>query len=262
MRNKYREEGFALHSDPVVEEAKLLAAIKGMDRVRSGIYDTGRPPFESPWKPGDNPNVLCKMEQPQLADSAILDLISSKEIGELAAEATGAEMVQVWWVQLLYKPPQSNPEGPPTKVGWHQDWTYWKKAWEEGSELFTAWLALSDVREDCGPMQFVAGSHLWGELEGGDFHSQVNDLDGLCLPVEDPRVVSAILDPGGVSLHHRLTLHASGRNESSEPRRSFAIHLRTENSRLREDREGSLGDFVDDMEICPILFGRKSAHAF
>ena len=31
-----------------------------------------------------------------------------------------------------------------TNIGWHQDRTYWQE-WDDGSELFTAWIALSDV---------------------------------------------------------------------------------------------------------------------
>ena len=82
-------------------------------------------------------------------------------------------MVQVWWTQLLYKPPQA---AAPTNttIGWHQDRSYWG-AWEEGSELFTAWVALSDVTAESGPMKFVRGSHRWGFLEGSDFYGQDNE---------------------------------------------------------------------------------------
>jgi ectoine hydroxylase-related dioxygenase (phytanoyl-CoA dioxygenase family) len=46
-------------------------------------------------------------------------------------------------------------------VGWHQDWQYWRY-WEDDSELFTAWIAISDVQEDLGPVSFLVGSHQWG----------------------------------------------------------------------------------------------------
>jgi len=69
--------------------------------------------------------------------------------------------------------------------------------------------------------------------EGGDFFN-VN-LDGLKenMKVENKewKEVASVLSPGGVSLHHNLTLHGSGANRSSVPRRSIAIHLRTEKSR-------------------------------
>ena len=45
--------------------------------------------------------------------------------------------------------------------------------------------------------------------------------------------VPAIPPPGGVSLHHKFTFHGSDANVSNEPRRSLAVHLRTERSRLK-----------------------------
>ena len=40
----------------------------------------------------------------------------------------------------------------------HQDRNYCD-AWEEESELFTAWVALTDIQDDCGPMVYVRSSH-------------------------------------------------------------------------------------------------------
>src|SRR5204862_4210572 len=142
-----------------------------------------------------------KIEQPQFASQALRELLRYPALGQLAASVTGAERVQVWWVQLLVKP--ALPPGTPaaTNVGWHQDRYYWG-AWEEGSELFTAWIALSDVGEECGPMRFVRGSHRWGLVPENDFFQQ--DLSGqrsaISLPSgETWQEVAAILPPGGVS---------------------------------------------------------------
>ena len=74
-------------------------------------------------------------------------------------------------MQLLYKPSVDPDEITPTNIGWHQDRHYWQ-TWEEGSELFTAWIALSDVTAEAGPMKFVRGSHRWGLLSHSDFYGQ------------------------------------------------------------------------------------------
>ena len=63
---------------------------------------------------------------------------------------------------MLIKPPGSEKAG---RVGWHQDRQYWQR--DEG--LFTAWIALDDVKEESGPMQLVPGSHCWGFLGEDDF---------------------------------------------------------------------------------------------
>ena len=177
FQNAIEKTVFCAVLQPVMPAEVVDAAVAGMNAVRAGQYDTGCPPENSRWTPGDDPQTLCKIEMPQLASRAIMDLVAHPALGKLAAEVTGAKMVQVWWVQLLYKP-VGEPKGERvTNIGWHQDRYYWR-AWEDGSELFTAWIALSDITPDAGPMRFVPGSHRWGLLDI-DFGFQQQDLDTL-----------------------------------------------------------------------------------
>ena len=226
---RYQVDGFFLQTDPIIPLDLVQRASQGMDQLRAGHYETGIPPHASYWNPGDDPKKLCKIEMPQFANQAIMDLVSYPTIGVLAAELTGAEWVQVWWVQLLGKPP-ADPDGQ-TNIGWHQDRNYWG-SWEQGSQLFTAWVAVSDVTVDSGPMKFLRGSSKWGVLEGSDFYGQDHQAQQSVIQVpagEKWEEVAAILPPGGVSFHDNLTFHGSGPNLSNSMRRSFAIHLRTEN---------------------------------
>ena len=142
-------------------------------------------------------------------------------------------------------------------VGWHQDRQYWG-SWDDGSELLTAWVALSDVAMESGAMRFVRGSHKWGLVEGSDFYgqdhsAQMNEIQALEQRTWEE--VPAILPAAGLSLHHNLTLHASGPNVSGTPRRSFAIHLRTERSAPRGGRHEGLTRYLDDMTYCPVVYG-------
>src|SRR5947209_15206078 len=130
-REQYEADGFYLHPQPAIGADLVSRASAGMDALREGRYDTGRPPEPSHWSPGDDQAKLCKIEMPQFASRAILELVSHPALGALAAEITGARRVQVWWVQLLFKPP-SEGGAPATNVGWHQDRHYWQ-IWEEGS---------------------------------------------------------------------------------------------------------------------------------
>ncbi|MCY4118187.1 MAG: phytanoyl-CoA dioxygenase family protein [Caldilineaceae bacterium] len=260
-RQHYEQDGFYICTEPLIPLDLVERAVSGMDAVRAGNYDTGIPPRPSRWNPGDDLYALCKIEKPQIANRAIMELVSHPALGEKAAEVSGARAVQVWWVQLLYKPPSVPGQQPRTNIGWHQDYNYWG-AWEEDSELFTAWVALSDVSPEAGPMNFVAGSHRWGLSTESDFYSQeyaslretIRSAHG-----QEWREVPAILPPGSASFHQKLTFHGSGPNLSSQPRRSFAVHMRTENSRPKGDLRQGLTAFIDDPAFCPIVFGDAGA---
>jgi hypothetical protein len=260
-QRRYEADGFYLTPEPILPRGLVDRAAAGMDAIRHGEYDRGRAPQPSLWNPGDDENLLCKIEQPQFASQAIYDLFCHPALGETAAALTGAEeFVQVWWVQLLYKPATSPDGATNTNVGWHQDRYYWGQ-WEEGSELFTAWIALSDVRPESGPMRFVTGSHRWGLLEEGDFFAQDLSKHQGALALPDGAAweeAAAILPPGGVSFHDDLTLHGSGPNQGSGPRRSFAVPLRNERSRPVGDKREGLATFIDDPALCPIIWkGRR-----
>ena len=251
----YKADGFQLEPGPVLSADTVAAAVEGMDQVREGHYDTGQAPEESQWKPGDDPNALCKIEMPQMASRGIRALVSDCGLGAHVAEVTGSEAVQVWWTQLLYKPSATATSAP--VIGWHQDRYFWR-IWSHESNLFTAWVALSDVDEESGPMQFVRGSHHWGFTGEGTF--QATDFeatrDMITLPEgQQWEEVSALLPPGGVSTHHNLVFHGSGPNQSGRPRRSLAIHMRSEGSRPANGGREGLARHIDNLDICPVIHG-------
>jgi hypothetical protein len=248
----YQKDGFCVL--PVQLPRELVErTIPRMDAVIRGEYETGIEPERFDEGAAD-PTKLVKIDHPHWSDLTIRELISHPDLGRAVAEISGANMVQVWTVQLLFKPPTI--EGS-ANVGWHQDHYYWKTWWE--GDVFTAWVALSDVTAEAGPVRFVPGSQTWGDLPGGDFFS--GDLEALRANVQLPegaewKEQEVVLPPGGASLHHKLTLHGSGPNLSQLPRRSFAIHMRSEKSRpLSGEPKKNLG-YLDDHDLCPVIFQR------
>lgn len=183
IQQQYEQDGFLLHTEPVLDAELLDRAVRGCEAIRNGEFDTGELP-DGAYRLGANeisghstpdalrwlranPNALTKVEQPQIASTALREAIASPLLERLAAEIAGAQGVQVWWVQLLHKP-SADPGSARTTIGWHQDRRYWGD-WREDSETFTAWLAHSDVTVDAGPMIFVPGSHRWGLLDPAQF---------------------------------------------------------------------------------------------
>ncbi|MHB8717572.1 MAG: phytanoyl-CoA dioxygenase family protein [Candidatus Dormibacteria bacterium] len=248
----YQRDGFWI-TPPLLDDADLSNAVAVMDRIVAGDYLTGVAPNAVHWKPGDDPAAIVKIDDPQRSDPAVTELVSQPAIGEWAAALTGAEMVQVWAIQLLRKPPGG---AAGANVGWHQDDDYWSEWWD--GEVFTCWLALSDVTLEAGPMSFVPGSHRWGFIGAGNFFDQ--DLDGRRGGMKLPEgagwsEVAAVLPPGAASFHNRLTMHGSGPNTTSGYRRSYAIHLRTEKSRLKEGAPSYYRETLGDPALSPIIFG-------
>jgi len=250
-RAQYERDGYCF-APTIIPPELIERVIPRMDAVIAGEYETSVPPHSRRWNPGDNEGTLCKIDQPHLSDGTISELIGYSEIGRWAAGITGAKYIQAWAVQLLYKPPGGEQLG---NVGWHQDKQYWSY-WE--GEVFTAWVALSNVTEASGPMRFVQGSHKWGLRDGGDFFGSDHEAQRQAIQIpagEAWEEIPAILPPGGVSFHHPLTLHGSGPNRSTFPRRSFAIHLRTEKS--RPIAENYYVSHLDDQTVCPIIYQEK-----
>lgn len=251
MTSRYASDGVCL-APRVIDAALADSVADRMDAVMAGTYDTGLEPNARSMPPGRPGSDLVKIDQAHVCDETIRKAISSPEIGRWAAAATGARFVQVWATQLLYKPPSAAASG---NVGWHQDLQYWGPHFDAApGELFTAWLAISDVTPQAGPVRFVRGSQAWGLLEGSFFDKDLAAIRaGLDLPAGATwDEVEAILPQGAVSLHQSLVVHGSGPNLSSAPRLGFAIHLRTEKATPLPSAQ-AFGFDLDDTLNFPIL---------
>lgn len=250
----YESDGFCV-LDALVPDAVVREAIAGQDAVIAGRYETSFRPALYALR-SEDPAALVKIDEAHWCDTRIWNLVTHPAIGRAAAELTGADMVQVWATQLLYKPPGGRST---QSVGWHQDDTYWGTWWD--GEVFTCWVALSDVGPDSGPVCFVRGSHRWGFIEGGDFfHTDLeSQKGGYAKPAGASwEEVGALMPPGGASFHHRRTIHGSRPNTSGEPRRSFAVHLRTERSNPR-DTDIHFRRAAGDFETYPVIYTRPGS---
>jgi ectoine hydroxylase-related dioxygenase (phytanoyl-CoA dioxygenase family) len=252
IHSRFSRNGVLVIDHAVIPPDAVNAAFDAAGAVRAGIYSTDVPPNGTH---GCGEGQLCKINDAHIADRDIYRLVTSREIGQLAATATRASMVQVWATQLLIKPPT---KGDAANVGWHQDRQYWQ-SWDEPDGLLTAWVALSQVRESSGPVRFVVGSHAWGFLDSGDFFASDNDSIRNGIPVPDGErweETAAVLPPGGVSFHHSLTYHGSGPNVSRDDRVSVAIHLRTEKAHPVADYPDPYVTLshLDDPAVCPVIY--------
>jgi ectoine hydroxylase-related dioxygenase (phytanoyl-CoA dioxygenase family) len=246
----YERDGFCL-SAPILPE-DLVARVSGrMDAIVAGEYETGVPPHARHFSDDDPPDKIRKIDDAHLSDDTVYDVVSHPAIGRYVAETLGAQRVQVWATQLLIKPTTANPDSAPGNVGWHQDKQYWPY-WD--GEVFTTWIAISNVTGRSGCMRFVRSSHRWGFLNRGDFFAQ--DLEAQRATIVEQgkswEEVPAVLAPGAVSLHHCLTYHGSGPNCETWPRKSFAVHMRTEKS--KPIGQEYYTEHLDDPRHTPVIY--------
>jgi len=257
IREQYLHDGYC--TSPGLLPATLIEqASARMDAVIRGEYPTGIAPMRSPVS---GPRALHKIDQVHLSDPLLRDVCTHPAIGAMAAEITGAERIQLWAVQMLFKPAQGDDSG---GIGFHQDCWYWPY-WSEDSEVFTAWIALSDITSESGPMCVVPRSHTWGALSQGPIGAFTGGpilraAELPCLPAgAKVAEVPVLLPAGGVSFHHRLMLHGSGVNSSPRPRRAVALHLRTERSRPVQGASDYYVSHLDDPDHCPVIYERTAS---
>jgi len=137
-----------------------------------------------------------------------------------ASQLLGDKPVRFWHDQLFYKPAKKG-----GVVAWHQDYSYWTRT--KPIAHITCWCTLDDATIENGCLNYIPGSHKWGllpkpviagELTGiKDF---LNDEQKKELEHPQPAPVKA----GEAIFHHSLTLHGSGENKSTQPRRAFVVN--------------------------------------
>lgn len=225
----YKEQGYWL-SPKLFSDNELEEFREHHRNVVAGEYETNRPPLSREPQPGDI-SRLVQVNNAYWTDATIARLVLDTRIGRIAARLAGVQGIRLWHDQLLYKPPQSGAAG---NIGWHQDQGYWQCL--DSAAALTAWVALADVDEENGCMEFVPGSHKWGLL--GEDHFYQQDVDAQIKRIEAKtgqtfRTAPGLLPAGCVSFHHNLTIHGSRANVSNHPRLSIAIHMISDGARYR-----------------------------
>ena len=148
----------------------------------------------------------------------ISDLVRSPVIVDAVELILGPDIL-AWGSSLFLKPPRS-----PGFVSWHQDLTYWGL---NNDKEVSVWIALGPVYKDNGCMRFVPGSHKAGQIDHIDTVDDANILtrgQNADVEVKEDETVYVELDPGQASLHHGHLLHASGPNNTDQPRIGLVVN--------------------------------------
>ena len=119
---------------------------------------------------------------------------------------------------LIWKPPHTEQE-----ISWHQDYSYWPLSSPKG---ITLWLALDDINEYNGGIEYCAQSHKQGECIPNDFVHNKPAAWARTLPslnLSPSHSILPSLTRGSILVHHPLCAHRSGKNKSNSHRRGWSI---------------------------------------
>jgi hypothetical protein len=204
----FREDGFAVIPDLITrEEARALK-----DEIKRVLADVTR---EAPEKGEAIPRHLQSGVHVGLSirsdvcrrfnrDPRLLDVI----------EAVVGPNILFWSDKVVFRSEETDFATP-----WHQDWPYWK-----GIHKVTLWIALDDIDESNGCLQFVRGSHRdTYEHHGSSREAAIfsHQLDAAL--ADAARVVTVPAPAGTAVVFHDLTLHASHPNSAHTDRYALAI---------------------------------------
>ena len=251
-RTALDENGF-FFTEKIFSNENTKNAREGLWEVIQGNYDTGVEPESRFWNPGDDPKSIIKIDKPHLCNTALFNLITDKNFGKELARVTGASMIQAWHSQAVWKPSGGGKLG---NAGWHRDIQYWPFWKPEG--VFTAWIALTNVGKDSGPVRYIAGSNQWDSVEGLDFFDKGISKQEIILKDKhrDYQVFQAEIKEGAVSIHNSGVYHSSIANVSGSPRVGMVVHFCTDKAE-RIEISGENSDYLDmvnDESVCPILY--------
>ena len=246
LANRFREDGFVVF--PGAISLTIVNSLQQrLEDVLRGRYDRETPPDKTPALIIDSKkngrrklgplgfsggktkhNRVLQIINIHKCDNEFHKLATHKAIGEMVAKLAGwkygARLAQD---QVWAKPPGSQP------LVFHRDSPYFMFT---PDDVITVWIALDDMDKELGPLEYVRGSHRWGDGRVGSsssfFQSDTRNLlysaaarEGI--EESSLEFISMVgLSAGGLSIHHGKTWHGSGKNESNQrPRRGLGLHF-------------------------------------
>ncbi len=170
-------------------------------------------------------------------NDACKQFVFESPAARLAAQVMRSKKINIFFDQWLIKEPETE-----TRTPWHHDMTYWPIG---GAQICTLWLALDPVTAESGAVEYVKGSHRWGQkfkpasFSGSNQYKEalpeVPDIDAMR---DELSLVQYELEPGDCTIHHALTVHGSPGNKSLQTRRRAHVSRWAGDDATFRPREG------------------------
>jgi len=255
----FNNDGFVV-VDRIISDENVALLRERLDVLFSGEYETGIGPDEVNWKkdrdPIQNTRQICNGWK---SDRYVASVVLRQDIGKACAVLGGWPGTRISQDNILWKPPGGKP------LGFHQDSAY--EQWTAIPEWASCWIALDDTTAEGGTVEYVRGSHRWGQsgmIE--EFHAPSNPVKELAeaasnAGIEKPERVPVVVKAGGGAFHQGWTWHGSDINHTQRPRRSVVAHCMSSDNQFHDDRVSSIysrykrfGDNGMDESFFPITW--------
>jgi phytanoyl-CoA hydroxylase len=206
---------------------------------------------------GSNSTVFKQRIQLWMDNPKVRELMIDDRIGKMAADLAVVDGIRVWHDQTLIKMPWGNP------TSWHQDNTKWSFT---SDNAISIWIALDDATPHNGCLYFLPGSHhrRYGDVATGRPMAEIFEQNPDLQKIEP---VAAPMKAGSCSFHNGLTVHGAGANMTSGKRRAMTCAFMPDGETFNGNKNVlpqsyverlSVGDVIDDDELVPLLYSRKS----
>ena len=141
---------------------------------------------------------------------AVKEYVFGKRFAGIASDLMKVNGVRLWHDQALYK----EPGGRITDGHW--DSSYWPIASEN---TITMWMALCNVPQEKGCLNFVPGTHKLGFKEYVNIFESPHTPEGM----KNKNKVVVPLNAGDATFHSGLTYHEANANSTSEMRQAMTV---------------------------------------
>jgi ectoine hydroxylase-related dioxygenase (phytanoyl-CoA dioxygenase family) len=215
-------------------ENGYIAGIKMLDRKQIEAIRTELADIADPKHPGhhlfyefhsneskDPSTILFHALGAWRITSGLHDVLWNPRFVMVASQLLGNRPVRFWHDQIFWKPPKQG-----GVVAWHQDYSYWTRT--KPVAHLTCWCGLDDATKENGCLQYIPGSQRWGLLPKPVIAGELQGIKDFLNEEQEKQFQHpqfAEVKAGEAIFHHSLTLHGSGANTSSKPRRAFVINV-------------------------------------
>ncbi len=174
----------------------------------------------------DTSGRFLALEQMWRHDELMESVATSPRVGGIAARLLGEDAVRIYHDNALSKEPACG------RTPWHHDDEHFPL---DSHQVLTAWMPMSAIPAEMGPLSFAHGTELREVLSDLEFDKVGTTYDVAVsqrFGTSGVAVTDSPYSVGEVSFHSSLCFHTAGPNRTTQPRRALATTYFADGTRV------------------------------